>query len=241
MITLQGQPVCGGIVFGELFMFTKKKKAIEVYHIENTEQEITRFNDARRQAAKELDEIYAKSLETIGQDGAMIFLIHRIMLEDEDYCGNIIGMIKQEHINAEAAVKRICHSFVELFRQMEDSYMRERKTDVRDISERLIKILSGAKTESVYNMEEPAIIAAHTLTPSDTVQFEKNKILAFVTEKGSDNSHTAVLARNMNIPSVTGVHELMNGGYEGRKTLIDGFKGIIYIDPDKELLEKMNI
>ena len=240
MITLQGHPICGGIAFGKLFMFTKEKKTIKAYHIDNTEQEITRFNNARKKAVEELEELYNKALKTIGQSGAVIFLIHRIMLEDEDYSGSIVGTIKQEHINAEAAVDKTCRNFVEIFEQMEDSYMRERNTDVKDISERIIKILSGKQTKDIY-MNEPVIIAAYTLAPSETIQFDQNKILAFVTEKGSDNSHAAVLARKMNIPTITGVSKLMNMGYGGKQSIIDGSNGVIYIDPDRETIEKMNL
>lgn len=240
MIKLQGHPICGGVAFGKLFMFKKNKKKIKAYHIDNTEQEITRFNSARKKAAEELEDLYNKTLKTVGQSGAVIFLIHRIMLEDEDYSGSIVGMIKQEHINAEAAVDKTCRNFVEIFEQMEDSYMRERNTDVKDISERIIKILSGTQNNDIY-VDEPVIIAAYTLAPSETVQFDQNKTLAFVTEKGSDNSHAAVLARKMNIPAITGVSRLMNMEYGGRQTIIDGFNGIIYIDPDRETIEKMNV
>ena len=240
MIKLKGQPVCGGIVCGELFMFPKREKHVNIYHVEDIDAEITRLNTAKNQAVKELDKLFEDANENLGHDGAMIFRIHRIMLEDEDYYGNIIGVIKQERINAEAAVQKTCTSFYEIFENMEDNYMRERGADVIDISERLIKILTGETAEKM-TVKEPVIIAAHNLTPSQTVQMDKSKVLAFVTEKGSDNSHTAIIARSMHIPAITAVAELMNGGYGGKRTVIDGYSGEMYIEPDRETLEKLGV
>ena len=204
MITIKGHGVCGGVAFGKLKLLKKNDNVIKNSHAENTEEEIKRFEDARIKALNQLSELYEKALGEIGEDNAMIFDIHRMMLEDEDYINSIKSNITEQKYSAESAVAITADNFAEMFSSMEDSYMQARAADVRDISERIIDVLSS-NDNADFIFDTPVIIAAEDLSPSVTVQLDKSKILAFVTEKGSSNSHTSILARTMNIPAVIGV------------------------------------
>ena len=186
--------------------------------IENTEQ---------------LKELYQKALDTIGEENAMIFDIHLMMLDDQDYLDSIKANINEQKLNAESAVANTADNFAEMFSSMDDSYMQARATDVRDISERIISILSNKESSGIKG-NEPVIIGAEDLAPSETVQLDKNKILAFVTEKGSLNSHTSILARTMNIPAVIGAEGIINDENDGVDVIVDGFTGTIYINPDMQ-------
>lgn len=238
MITLTGKTVCGGVAFGKVYVFSREESTIKRHHIDNSDKEIERFEQARLQASDELGDLYEKALDEVGEENAMIFQIHQMMLEDDDYLESIKNIIADQSINAETAVAQTCDNFVQMFESMDDSYMRERSADVKDVSERVIRILSGAASGGIAS-DEPVIIVADDLAPSETVQFDKSKILAFVTEGGSSSSHTSILARMMNIPAIIGASGVLNKDYDGKEAIVDGFKGILYIDPDEATTARM--
>ncbi len=238
MITLTGKTVCGGVAFGKVYVFSREESTIKRHHVDNSDKEIERFEQARLQASEELGDLYTKALDEVGEENAMIFQIHQMMLEDDDYLESIKNIIADQSINAETAVAQTCDNFVQMFESMDDSYMRERSADVKDVSERVIRILSGAASGGIAS-DEPVIIVADDLAPSETVQFDKSKILAFVTEGGSSSSHTSILARMMNIPAIIGASGVLNKDYDGKEAIVDGFKGILYIDPDEATTARM--
>lgn len=238
MITLTGKTVCGGVAFGKVYVFSREESTIKRHHVDNSDKEIERFEQARLQASEELGDLYTRALDEVGEENAMIFQIHQMMLEDDDYLESIKNIIADQSINAETAVAQTCDNFVQMFESMDDSYMRERSADVKDVSERVIRILSGAASGGIAS-DEPVIIVADDLAPSETVQFDKSKILAFVTEGGSSSSHTSILARMMNIPAIIGASGVLNKDYDGKEAIVDGFKGILYIDPDEATTARM--
>ena len=203
MITVKGKTVCAGVAFGPIFVFSREESTVKRTHVESSEDEIARFEAARAQAIDELGALYDKAIKEVGEANAMIFQIHQMMLDDLDYIESIKNIIADQLLNAETAVAQTCDNFVAMFEAMDDAYMRERSADVKDVSERIIKILSGAGGGGI-NSDVPVIIVADDLAPSETVQFDKEKILAFVTEGGSSSSHTSILARMMNIPALIG-------------------------------------
>lgn len=238
MITVKGKTVCGGIAFGSVFVFSREESTIKRHHVKSSEEEIERFENAREQAIAELGMLYDKAIAEVGESNAMIFQIHQMMLEDLDYIESIKNIITDQLINAETAVGQTCDNFVQMFRAMDDAYMRERSADVKDVSERIIKILSG-NDKGGFASDEPVIIVADDLAPSETVQFDKSKILAFVTEGGSTSSHTSILARMMNIPAIIGAKDVFDSSYNGKPAIVDGFTATLYIDPDEETIHKM--
>lgn len=238
MITITGKPVCSGIAFGPVFVFSREESTIKRHHIESSDDEIARFESARQQTISELAMLYDKALAEVGEANAMIFQIHQMMLDDLDYIESIKNIITDQLINAENAVAQTCDNFVQMFRAMDDPYMRERSADVKDVSERLIKILSGKDKDGLVT-DEPVIIISDDLAPSETVQFDKSKILAFVTEGGSTNSHTSILARMMNIPAMIGAKGVLSADANGKNAIVDGFTGTIYIDPDEATINEM--
>ena len=238
MITITGKPVCSGIAFGPVFVFSREESTIKRHHIESSDDEIARFESARQQTISELAMLYDKALAEVGEANAMIFQIHQMMLDDLDYIESIKNIITDQLINAETAVAQTCDNFVQMFRAMDDPYMRERSADVKDVSERLIKILSGKDKDGLVT-DEPVIIISDDLAPSETVQFDKSKILAFVTEGGSTNSHTSILARMMNIPAMIGAKGVLSADANGKNAIVDGFTGTIYIDPDEATITEM--
>lgn len=238
MITLCGRSICGGITLGKLLIFKDREYVINNSHTENIEREFERFDKAANAAHRELELLYQKANDEIGHDTAMIFSIHQIMLADEDYVKAVKSHIKLEKINAEMAVYKTCREFMDIFDKMDDSYMRARKSDIRDISELLIKILTGVREKKIC-CEEPVIIAAHRLSPAQTLGIDKEKTLALITEKGSSNSHAAIMARTLNIPAVTGAVGITGGGFDGKNTIVDGFNGVVYIEPDEETLKRL--
>ena len=238
MRILKGTGVCGGIAFGKLYLFSKTEKTVKRTHVEDTESEISRFEKAQQEALEQLEALHDKALAEVGEANAMIFEIHQMMLCDEDYLNSIKSIISDQGINAETAVAVTADNFAEMFSSMDDEYMKERAADVKDISERVIGILSGAGNVGT-DYSEPVIIAAEDLAPSETVQLDKSKILAFVTEKGSSNSHTSILARTMNIPAVVGVEGLMDGNDGMKDAIVDGGTGTIYIEPDETTVSQM--
>ena len=238
MYILKGKGVCGGIAFGKLEILKTDTPPVHRTKAEDAQKEIKRFESALKTAVSDLKTLYNKAISEVGEDNAMIFDIHLMMLSDEDYLGSIKQKIMRQKINAEAAVAMTCDTFAEMFASMEDSYMKAREADVRDISLRLINILSG-KTGYEIKSSVPVIVGADDLAPSETVQLDKSKILAFVTEKGSSNSHTAILSRTMDIPAIIGAKGITDSKYEGAEIIADGFTGEVFIDPDMQTIIMM--
>ena len=238
MITIQGKSVFGGVSIGKLMFYKRNEKVIKREHISDADAEWKRFEAAKGQAVDQLKELYEKALEDVGEANAMIFEIHQMMLEDLDYLESIENIIRSQEVNAEYAVATTADNFAQMFASMDDAYMQGRAADVKDVSERVLDILCGVSA-GVKEMTEPCIIAADDLAPSETVQLDKSKVLGFATMYGSSNSHTAILARTMNIPAVIGLGENLSAQYDGKMAVIDGFTGVLYVDPDEETLVRM--
>jgi phosphoenolpyruvate-protein phosphotransferase (PTS system enzyme I) len=223
----------------EKSLFTKKpekKLSVIKWKIPNRSWNV--FHHARQIAINQLDELYKKALTEVGEANAAILSVHQMMLNDLDYLDSIENIITNQGVNAEYAVGVTGDNFSRMFSSMDDEYMKERAADVQDISNRVIRVLSKEDNNDFY-LSEPAIIAAEDLDPSETVQLDKNKVLSFITRKGSSNSHTAILARTMNIPAVIGVGEDLKEEYDGKLAVVDGFTGTIYIEPEESLLKEM--
>lgn len=239
MTEFQGKGVFGAVAIGKISVFEKQEVKVKRCHITDTENEKARVEQAKEQAKKQLQQIYEKALKEVGETNAQIFEIHMMMIDDEDYNDSINNIIESQNVNAEYAVAVTADNFAEMFASMDDSYMQARASDVKDISERLIKNLSSGNQET-NKTDDKVIICASDLAPSETVSLDKEKVLAFVTANGSSNSHTAILARNMNIPAVIGVGEkFLEEIKNGETAIVDGFTGKVYIDPDSETLEVM--
>ena len=238
MITISGKSVFGGVAIGKLLFYQRNNKVIKRTHIDDVDAEWKRFQEAKDTAVDQLKGLYEKALADVGEANAMIFEIHQMMLEDLDYLESIENIIRTQEVNAEYAVATTSDNFAQMFAAMDDAYMQGRAADVKDRSERVLDILSGADT-GLKEMTEPCIIAADDLAPSETVQLDKSKVLGFATQYGSSNSHTAILARTMNIPAIIGMGEDLLKEYSGRDAIIDGFTGTLYIDPDEETMKAM--
>ena len=238
MITLSGKSVFGGVAIGKIVFYKRQEKQVRRYHVEDTEAEAARFEDAQETAIAQLGELYDKAMEDVGEANAAIFEVHQMMLMDLDYVDSIKNIITTQEVNAEYAVATTGDNFSQMFASMDDAYMQGRAADVKDVSDRLLGILSDAGESGVV-ADEPVIVAADDLVPSETVQLDKSKVLAFATMYGSANSHTAILARTMNIPAVIGLGEGLAKEYDGHMAAIDGFTGTIYIDPDEETMKAM--
>lgn len=234
MITLKGKGVYGAIALGRVSVFTRKEASVKRVHIEDTQAEKARVEMAKEKACGQLQEIYDKALKEVGEANAQIFEIHMMMLEDEDYNDSISNIIETQSVNAEYAVAVTSDHFAEMFASMDDAYMQARAADVKDISNRIINCLSDEESEQ-YSSDEKVIICADDLAPSETVQLDKDKVLAFVTAYGSSNSHTAILARNMNIPAIIGVGgELLENVKNKTFACVDGYTGEVIIEPDAD-------
>ena len=238
MLTYRGKSVYRGIAIGKIRLYRKRPQTVKRTHVADCEKEVTRFESAREAAAQQLRALFEKARGEVGSDHAAIFEIHQMMLSDEDYLESIVHMIRGQNVNAEYAVAVTCKNFSNVFSDMEDAYMQARAADVRDISERILQILTGSD-EQTDTGDEPVILVAEDLVPSETVQLDKSKVLAFVTVKGSANSHTAILARTMNIPAVIRAGIPLDAAIDGKMAVVDGGRGNIYIDPDAALLEEM--
>ena len=238
MIVREGKSVFKGVAIGKIFVYKKAEKTVSQEKITDTAAELARYEEAKAKAMSQLKALYEKALKDVGEEEAMIFDVHQMLLDDLDYNESIQNIIENDKMNAEYAVFMTCEQLAAMFLSMDDDYMRGRAADVKDISERVISILNGSQV-SPEAMPEPVIIVAEDLAPSETVQFDKNKLLALVTQKGSANSHTAILARTMNIPSLVTTDIEVNPEYNGKMAVVDGFAGLIYIDPDEETMAKM--
>ena len=238
MITLEGKSVFGGVAIGKIQFYKRNEITIKRTRVEDVEAEVERFQNAKAKTLELLKGLYEKALEEVGEANAMIFEAHQLMLEDPDYVESIENIIRTQDVNAEYAIGATADNFAAIFEAMDDAYMQGRAADVRDVSERLLQALSS-QNETVMVMDEPVIIAADDLVPSETVQLDKEKVLSFVTMYGSANSHTAILARTMNIPAVIGLGEALKEEYDGKVAIVDGVDGKVYIDPDEETMVSM--
>lgn len=234
MQVIQGKSIFGGIAIGPVMFFTKEQNQVKRSKIEDTEAEIARYEAAVVTAQEQLGKLYEKALKEVGESGAQIFEVHQMMLEDEDYNDSVKNIIETQTVNAEYAVATTGDNFAAMFAGMDDEYFQARAVDMKDISERVINVLMGVGEAAGW--EAPSIIVAEDLAPSETVQFDKSKLLGFVTRLGSSNSHTAILARTMNIPALIQID--IKEEWNGKMGIIDGFTGEFFIDPEPEVLKK---
>lgn len=237
MLTFRGKSVFGGIAIGKICVRQKGRQQVKRSKVSDTGAEVLRFQNAREQAVSQLKQLYETSLKKIGESEAAIFEVHQMMLGDRDYMESIENIIRGQEVNAEYAVAVTADNFSGMFAAMDDAYMRERAADVKDVSERILRVLSGKETGKPV-MDEPMIIVAEDLAPSETVQLNKDKVLAFVTVHGSVNSHTAILAKTMNIPALIGT-DMDISELDGKMGIVDGFSGALYVEPDAQTLQEM--
>ncbi len=235
---LNGKSVFGGIAIGKLSVYQKKDKPVKRYQVKDVTSEIERFRVAKEKAKKELAILYEDALKEVGKEDAAIFKAHQVILEDMDYVKAITNMIETQSVNAEFAVATTSDEFVWMFAATDDEYVKERTADVRDICKRVLSILQGRQKEELFDvdMEEPIILLAEDLTPGETVQLDKSKVLSFVTRYGSTNSHTAILARTMNIPALIGVDFPEDA--DGKYGIVDGYSGTLIVEPEEAVLEE---
>ena len=238
MEVYQGKSVFGGIAIGRISVHKKDEQQVKRVRIEDSEQEILRYRQAKQTAMEQLQGLYQKALKEVGEANAAIFEIHQMMLEDDDYNESVENIIRMQQVNAEYAVASTGDNFVQMFSAMDDDYMRARSADVKDISERVLSVLGGRAT-GIDASGEPVIIVADDLAPSETVQLNKDLVLSFVTVHGSVNSHTAILARTMSIPALIGTAIPLTDDIDGKVGIVDGKNGCIYVDPDEDTLGRM--
>ncbi len=236
METYTGKSIFKGIAIGKILFYQKGEQPVKRVKIEDTAEQIKRYEDARAKAAEQLQGLYEKALKEVGEANAAVFEVHQMMLEDDDYIDSVVNIIETQQVNAEFAVATTGDNFAKMFAEMEDDYFKARAADVKDISERMVNILSGNESGGAIG-DDPVIVVAEDLAPSETVQMDKEKLLAFVTRLGSANSHTAILARTMNIPALIEVD--IKEEWNGKMAVVDGYTGTFYIDPDEETLAKM--
>lgn len=239
MQVYSGKSVFGGIAIGKISVYKKNEQQVKRVRTEDTKGELARYEAAKAAAVEQLQELYQEALKEVGEANAAIFEIHQMMLDDGDYNESVENIIETQKVNAEYAVAVTGDNFAQMFRAMDDDYMRERAADVKDISERVLSILNGGQKGKVVT-DEPVIIVADDLAPSETVELEKDMVLSFVTVHGSVNSHTAILARTMAIPALIGTEELpLDDTVDGKLAVVDGLNGKIYVEPDAQTLEEM--
>lgn len=236
MDTYTGKSIFKKIAIGKILFYQKGEQTIKRTHIEEVDAELKRYEKARADAIEQLDALHEKALKEVGEANAAVFEVHAMMLEDDDYVDSIVNIIESQQVNAEFAVATTGDNFSKMFANMEDDYFKARAADVKDISERLINILSGKEGDQVIG-DQPVIVVADDLAPSETVQMDKKKLLGFVTKYGSANSHTAILARTMNIPALIGVD--IQEEWNGKLAVVDGYEGILYLEPDGETLARL--
>lgn len=239
MLKLNGKGVYGAVATGKISVFKRQEAQVRRIHVEDTAAELTRVDAAKKKASEQLSAIYEKALREVGETNAQIFEIHMMMIEDEDYNESIQSIIENQSVNAEYAVAVTSDNFAEMFSSMDDAYMQARAADVKDISNRIIACMAE-NGGSDSGSDDKVIICADDLAPSETVSLDKEKVLAFVTAHGSSNSHTAILARNMNIPAIIGVgDELLEKIKDGDMAAVDGYTGEVFIDPDEKTLAEI--
>ena len=238
MQVYNGKSVFGGVAIGKISVYQKKEQQVKRVKTDNPDQEMVRYESAKAEGIRQLQGLYDKALKEVGEANAAIFEVHQMMMEDDGYNESVENIIRSQGVNAEYAVATTGDNYAQMFSSMDDDYMRERAADVRDISERILTILNGESSGTVDG-DEPKIIVAEDLAPSETVQLDKDKVLSFVTVKGSLNSHTAILARTMAIPALVNTALSLSDELDGKLGIVDGANGILYVDPDIETLEEM--
>ena len=236
MVVYSGKSVFGGIAIGHISLYKKDQQQVKRNKIEDAEAEIARYHAAKEEAISQLQALYEKAVKEVGEASAEIFEAHQMMLDDEDYIDSVENIINTQMVNAEFAVAQTGDNFAEMFANMDDEYFRGRAADIKDVSERLITVLSGGGATEIAS-DEAVIIVADDLAPSETVQLDKDKILSFVTVHGSANSHTAILAKTMSIPAMIGTDIPLDDEIDGKLAIVDGFEGKVYVDPDEDVLE----
>lgn len=235
MEVFQGKSIFKGVAIGPLLYYGKKETTVRREKIEDTDAEVARYKDAREKSVAQLRQLHDDSVKKVGEENAAIFDVHAMLMEDEDFCEAIENAIRTQNVNAEYAVAVAGENFSKMFAEMEDEYFKARSADMKDISERLIRVLTGEDEKRSF--DEPSIIIADDLMPSETVQLDKEKVLAFVTRWGSSNSHTAILARTMNIPALIDIP--IREDWNGKLAAVDGHTGTFYLEPDEETLREM--
>ncbi len=238
MEVYQGKSVFSGVAIGKIYVYQKGEQQVRRAKIEDAQKEKDRYRKASEVAMEQLGELYQKALNEVGEENAAVFEVHQMMLEDDDFVDSVENIIETQGVNAEYAVAVTGDNFAQMFAAMDDDYMRGRAADVKDISERLITVLSGGAAGGIQS-EEPVIVLADDLAPSETVQMDKEKVLSFVTVHGSVNSHTAILARTMGIPALVGTEIPMDESVDGKMAVVDGASGCIYVEPDQDTLAQM--
>lgn len=231
-----GKSIFNGIAIGKILFYSKDGVQIFRHKVEDTDAEIARYNKAKEKAIEELNVIYEKAVKEVGEMNAAVFEVHAMMLEDDDYNDSVKNIITSQGVNAEYAVATTSDNFSKMFAEMDDEYFQARAIDIKDISERVLNILAGRSSENILG-DEPVIVVANDLAPSETVQMDKEKLLAFVTEEGSSNSHTAILARTMNIPALIGIK--IDREWNGKMAVVDGYNGELILEPDETTIKVM--
>ena len=231
-----GKSIFNGIAIGKILFYSKDGVQIFRHKVEDTDAEIARYNKAKEKAIEELNAIYEKAVKEVGEMNAAVFEVHAMMLEDDDYNDSVKNIITSQGVNAEYAVATTSDNFSKMFANMDDEYFQARAIDIKDISERVLNILAGRSSENILG-DEPVIVVANDLAPSETVQMDKEKLLAFVTEGGSSNSHTAILARTMNIPALIGIK--IDREWNGKMAVVDGYNGELILEPDEATIKVM--
>lgn len=239
MKILNGKAISAGIAFGKLYYYKRVELTLKRHHVEDVESELARYHEAKQRALDSLKALYEKALKEAGEHEAAIFEAHQMMLEDLDYEDSVVEIINHDRVNAEFAVGQTADRFAEMFNAMENEYLRGRATDVRDVSEKLISTLLSHTEGSLIESDEPVIVVADDLMPSETVQMDKNKLLGFALLQGSTNSHTAILARTMSIPAVIHLDGQVDESCHGKEAIVDGFSGTVYLEPDAATVEQM--
>ena len=235
MIVLEGKAVFEGIAIGKLFVYKKKEQTVKREKVQDAAAEIKRYEAAKDLAIEQLQALHEKAVKEVGEAGAEIFEAHQFMVDDGDYIDSVKNIIETENVNAEYAVAQTGDIFHNMFSEMDDEYFKGRATDVKDITERIINCLNGGSSGDI-DSDEPVIVVADDLAPSETVQMDKEKILSFVTVHGSANSHTSILAKTMNIPAIIGCDIPLTKEVDGKLAIVDGFEGKVYIDPAQDVL-----
>ncbi|MBO6162829.1 MAG: phosphoenolpyruvate--protein phosphotransferase, partial [Eubacterium sp.] len=235
MIVYEGKAVFEGIAIGKLSVYKKNEETVKREKVEDVEAEVARYASAREEAVEQLQALYEKAVKEVGEASAEIFEAHQMMVDDDDFVESVEGIIRTQGVNAEYAVAETGDNFKKMFEEMEDEYFRGRAADIKDISERIVRILQGNGGEGIAS-DEPVIVVADDLAPSETVQMDKDKILSFVTVHGSANSHTSILAKTMNIPAVITCPIPLTEEVDGKEAVVDGFEGKIYVEPTPEVL-----
>ena len=235
MIIYDGKAVFEGIAIGKISVYTKQEQLVKRIKVDDPEAEKKRYADAREVAIEQLKGLYEKAVKEVGESGAEIFEAHQLMVDDEDYIESVENIIDTEEVNAEYAVAQTGDNFAKMFAEMEEEYFRGRAADIKDITERVLNALLGAGSGGIET-DEPVIVVADDLAPSETVQMDKDKILSFVTVHGSANSHTSILAKTMSIPAIIGCPIPLSDEVNGKLAVVDGYEGKVYVEPDQELL-----